>query len=191
MSAVHAWTISAIVNVDFAISAGKSEDAGACVTIRFVGARAAVQARLGSAFIQIGLAIDAGVTWITDASVTVDLIQALGVVAARIGVTFVDIDLAILAGVTRFAGAGVIPRLVGASAAVEARPGGAVIAIWASATHTRVFIVRAIVFFVLIPDAVGQFLFSSEAGKVGCVDVDRSSSFAEQVDTADFPSVVV
>jgi len=191
LGVIHAGRVAAIVDVDLAILAGESGFAAAGVAVGLVRAAAAVETGLGGAFVQIRLAVDSGVSGVADAAVPVDLVQALGVVAAGIRVALVDVDLAILAGVTRLAGAGVVPGLVGASAAVEAGPGGAVVAVRTSASQTRVFVVRAIVFLVLVPDAVGQLGLSAEAGEIRGVDVDGTGSLTEEVDASDLPSIVV
>jgi len=149
-----------------AIPAGESSEAAADVVIALIRAAGAIETWFGVAFVQIDLAVDAFESRIADAAITVDLVQTLGVIAARIRVTFVNILLTILAGVTRLAGAGVVPRFVGASAAIEARPRGAVVAICPLAPDTYVFIVRAIVFFVLVPDAGGQFHLSTETSEI-------------------------
>ena len=191
LGVVHARPDSAVVDVDLTILPGEPGHASALVPVGFVGATASVETRLGSALVQVGLAIDSGVTGIADAAIAIDLVQALGVVAARIRVTFVDIDLAILAGITGLAGAGVVPGLVGTGAAIEAGSGGAIIAIWASASETGIFVVRAIVFLILVPDTVGQFGFTAKTGEVGGVDVDGTSALTKKIDSSDLPSVVV
>lgn len=191
LGVVQARRVSAVVDVDLAIYSGESKHASAVVAVWLVGTASSIETRLGLAFVQVGLAVDAGVSGVANATIAIDLVQALGVVATRIGITFVNISLAILAGVAGLAGTGVVPGLVGTGTAVVAWSRGTIIAIGASASQTGILVVGAIVFLVLIPNTVGQLIFSTETSEIGCINVDGSRALAKEIHSSDLPSIVV